>query len=50
MDEIKSHGNFFVLLDWYDTISLYAIFKTRITMENMKNILMALLAHTLICL
>lgn len=39
MDEIKSHHNFFVLLDWYDTISLRAVFKSRVKIDNMKSIL-----------
>eukprot|EP00026_Physarum_polycephalum_P003057 Phypoly_transcript_03066.p1 GENE.Phypoly_transcript_03066~~Phypoly_transcript_03066.p1 ORF type:complete len:580 (-),score=103.49 Phypoly_transcript_03066:844-2463(-) len=38
LDEIKSHLNFFVLLDWYDTISINAIFKSKVKIENMKKI------------
>lgn len=38
LDEIKSHENYFVLLDWFDTISIFAIIKTGVQMDNMKSI------------
>jgi len=38
MDEIKSHHNYFVQLDWYDTISILAVFKTNVKMDNLKKI------------